>query len=118
MTYSHLDIAPANAAVGAFVNHLDLSETLTDAVTAELLRAHADYGVLFFRDQHLSSEQHIDLAERLVQINVNRFFTPVAGYPMIAEVLADIRGSDTNEVTPLEALNRLAAWRRQLRGEE
>jgi DNA mismatch repair protein MutS len=43
---------------------------------------------------------------------------PAAEDPVIAEVLAEIRGSDTNEVTPLEALNRLAAWRRQLRGEE
>ena len=43
---------------------------------------------------------------------------PPAEDPVIAEVLAEIRGSDTNEVTPLQALNRLAAWRRQLRGED
>ena len=86
MTYSYLDLSPANAAVGAFVNNLNLSEPLSDLVTAELLRAHADYGVLFFRDQNLSPEQHIELAERLGQINVNRFFTPVSGYPQIAEV--------------------------------
>jgi len=43
---------------------------------------------------------------------------PAAEDPVIAEVLSEIRGADPNEVTPLEALNRLAAWRRQLRGEE
>jgi DNA mismatch repair protein MutS len=42
---------------------------------------------------------------------------PATEDPVIAEVLAEIRGSEPNEVTPLEALNRLAAWRRQLRGE-
>ena len=86
MNYLHLDLTPANAAVGAFVKNLDLGRPLSDEVVAELLRAHADYGVLFFRDQKLNSEQHIEFAERLGQINVNRFFTPVAGYPKIAEV--------------------------------
>ena len=43
---------------------------------------------------------------------------PPAEDPVIAEVLAEIRGADTNDVTPLQALNRLAAWRRQLRAEE
>ena len=86
MSYCHLELSPANTAVGAFVNNLDLSEPLDDAVAAELLDAHAQYGVLFFRDQTLSPEQHIELAQRLGQINVNRFFTPVGGFPQIAEV--------------------------------
>ena len=43
---------------------------------------------------------------------------PAAEDPVIAEVLSEIRGADPNGLTPLEALNRLAAWRRQLRGEE
>ncbi len=43
---------------------------------------------------------------------------PAAEDPAIVEVLAEIRGADPNEVTPLQALNRLAAWRRLLRGEE
>ena len=38
--------------------------------------------------------------------------------PAVADVLAEIRGVDPNDVTPLEALNRLAAWRRQLRGKK
>jgi taurine dioxygenase len=42
--------------------------------------------VLFFRDQQLTPEQQIALAEQLGEINVNRFFTPVAGHPKIAEV--------------------------------
>ena len=43
---------------------------------------------------------------------------PPAEDPAIADVLAEIRGTDPNALTPLEALNRLAAWRRQLRGDE
>jgi taurine dioxygenase len=46
----------------------------------------ARYGVIFFRDQDLSPEQHIAFAKRWGEIEINRFFRPVEGYPMIAEV--------------------------------
>jgi DNA mismatch repair protein MutS len=35
-----------------------------------------------------------------------------------AEILASLREQDTNELTPLEALNLIAEWRRRLRNEE
>jgi len=37
--------------------------------------------------------------------------------PAVAEVLADLRIADPNRLTPLEALQKLAAWRRKLDGE-
>ncbi len=44
------------------------------------------FGVIVLPGQHLSPEDHIRLAEHFGQIDINRFFTPVAEYPMIAEV--------------------------------
>ena len=84
--YPHLDLLPAGPALGAFVRGLDLSRSLEPAVVDELARAHADYGVLFFRDQQLSEEAHIALAQQFGDINVNRFF---AGGPRPS---ADRRG--------------------------
>jgi taurine dioxygenase len=49
-------------------------------------RAFGEYGVIFFRDQHLTPDQHVGFAERFGPININRFFATVPGYPMIAEV--------------------------------
>ena len=72
-------------AVGAGVCEVDLTR-LTDTMVAELSRAHGDYGVLFFRNQQLSEDDHINLAERFGAINVNRFFAAVDGFPQIAEV--------------------------------
>ena len=86
MKYSQFQLQPANPALGAFVTGLDLSGELTPETIAELRHAHARSGVLFFRDQTLTPEQHIELASRLGEINVNRFFTAVDGYPQIAEV--------------------------------
>jgi taurine dioxygenase len=42
--------------------------------------------VLFFREQSLTPEQHIGFAEQMGEIDVNRFFEHVDGYPMIAQV--------------------------------
>jgi taurine dioxygenase len=86
MTHRPFELEPAGPALGAFVSGLDLSRPLPAAVVEELARAHADHGVLFFRDQQLTPEQHISLSEQFGEINVNRFFTPVPGHPQIAEV--------------------------------
>ena len=72
-------------AVGAEVSGVDLN-CLDEATLAELREAHAQYSVLFFRDQQLTPEAHIALAQSWGEINVNRFFTPVENYPQIAEV--------------------------------
>ena len=44
------------------------------------------YGVIFFRDQFISSQEHIAFAEKFAPINTNRFFPKVEGYPQIALV--------------------------------
>ena len=86
MKFEHISLTPASPAVGAFVDGVQLSDQLSDATLAELRLAHAIHGVLFFRDQTLTPEQHIDFAEQIGEINVNRFFTAVADHPKIAEV--------------------------------
>ena len=71
--------------VGAMISDcvLDAVDDATFGAIREALFAH---GVVFFRDQDLSPEGHIALAQRFGEIDVNRFFTPVPDYPMIAEV--------------------------------
>jgi len=86
MTTSTLDIRPISGAVGAEIHGVDLTSTMSDDLFAEIRQAYDDYGVIFFRDQDLTPEHHIAFAERWSDININRFFTPVDGYPMIAEV--------------------------------
>lgn len=84
--YQHIEVQPASNALGAAVVGIDLSRPLPERELGELRQAFADYGVLFFRDQELTPEQHVAFARCWGEININRFFTPVAGYPMIAEV--------------------------------
>lgn len=81
-----LDIRPLSGALGAEVLGVDLSRPLDEVAFAEVRAAYHRHGVIFFRDQRLTPEQHIAFARRWGGINVNRFFQPVEGHPVIAEV--------------------------------
>lgn len=86
MTDYSIELTPASSAIGAFVSGVDLARPLEKDVLGDLTRAHAEYGVLFFRYQTLTPEQHVGLAEQFGEINVNRFFAAVPEEPRIAEV--------------------------------
>jgi len=79
-------VTRAGPMVGALIGNVDLAQPLSDRNLAILRQALAEHGVIFFRDQELSEDQHIAFASRFGPININRFFQPVDGYPQIAEV--------------------------------
>ncbi|MEO1140065.1 MAG: TauD/TfdA family dioxygenase [Pseudomonadota bacterium] len=70
---------------GARLTGVDLN-TLSDTDFDTLEAALYAHGVIVLPDQALSETAHIALAERFGPIDVNRFFTPVPAFPMIAEV--------------------------------
>jgi taurine dioxygenase len=84
--YALIDVRPFTATLGAEIGGVDLSVKLSQAVVDEIERAFLDFGVVFFRDQQLTPEQHIAFAERFGRIDINRFFRAVDLYPQIAEV--------------------------------
>lgn len=86
MRNHRFDIAPTSGALGATIEGADLSGPLEDSDIHEMREALNEYGVIFFRDQKLTPEQHIAFAERFGEIDVNRFFKAAPGYPQIAEV--------------------------------
>ena len=86
MAYQHIRVAPLSAHVGAEIGGVELARPLPDEVLAEIRHAFGQYGVVFFRDQRLTPERHIAVAERFGPIDINRFFATVPGYPKIAEV--------------------------------
>jgi len=89
MSAKDITIWPSGGGVGAFVEGIDLARDLSDNVVGTLRSAIGEHGVLFFRDQELSPEGHIDFAEKFGPINVNRFFAHVDGYEKIAQVLKE-----------------------------
>ena len=83
-----MEIRPTNGGCGAEVAGVDLT-TLSDGQVEAILDAHAEFGVVFFRDQELTPDTQLAAAERFGPINVNRFFSRVATQPRVAEVLKE-----------------------------
>ena len=65
-----ITVTPASPAVGAEIGNVDIAAGVSDEQFAEIRQAFVDYGVIFFRDQHLTEDQHIEWAERWSTINV------------------------------------------------
>ena len=81
---SQIEIVPLEGC-GAELRGVDLRE-MDEPTLAAVKAAFAEHGVVFFRDQSLSEDDHIALAERFGPINVNRFFAAHPQHPEIAMV--------------------------------
>lgn len=69
---------------GAEIGGVDLSRPLSDEEFALLRAAYAEHGVIFFRNQDISEEQHIAFARRWAPIDINRFLVAHPRHPEIA----------------------------------
>ncbi|MEH6605339.1 MAG: TauD/TfdA family dioxygenase, partial [Pseudomonadales bacterium] len=83
-----MKVSPFSPGCGALVSELQLAE-ISDLELAELRQAFAEHGLLFFREQKLSSADHLAFACRFGELVINKFFKPVENYPDIAEVRKD-----------------------------
>ena len=79
-----LTITPTQG-VGVEITGIDL-KTLSAGEFEAIQDAFAEHGVIFFRDQDTTEDDHIAFAERFGDINVNRFFAAHPDYPQIALV--------------------------------
>jgi taurine dioxygenase len=85
MTTESIEVRRLTTGCGAEVLGVDLRR-LGNRQWEEIRRAFTDHGVIFFRDQALTPEDHLAFARRWGPIDVNRFFKAVEDYPEIAEV--------------------------------
>jgi len=84
--YESITVSQLSPAVGAEISGVDIASGLSEQQFTEIRRAFVENGVIFFRDQDLTPDQHIEFADRWGEINVNRFFKAVDSHPRIAEV--------------------------------
>ncbi|MCB0996575.1 MAG: TauD/TfdA family dioxygenase [Acidimicrobiales bacterium] len=68
-----LDLEPVTGTIGATVRGIDLGAPLDDATISALRGALVRYGVLFFRDQQLSRDQHVAFGRRFGELHVHPF---------------------------------------------
>ncbi len=84
-----LDIRPLTGTCGAEIFGVDLALPLESAAIAEIRGLLAARGVVFFRDQALSPEQHKALGEQFGSLVSNPVYDHVPGYPEIMPVIKE-----------------------------
>jgi taurine dioxygenase len=61
--YRSISVKKCSPHVGAEIGNIDLTRPLNDLELSELKRAFTDHGVLFFRNQKISFDDHARLGE-------------------------------------------------------
>ena len=64
LRWQHFDVQQLSPTVGAELIGLDLTQELPQQVIDEIQQALWDYKVIFFRNQPITSEQHVSFASR------------------------------------------------------
>jgi taurine dioxygenase len=88
--YTLFHIKPLSTLIGAEVEGIDLSKPITPEQKEELNRALLEWKVLFFRDQQITSEQHIAFAKQWGELE-NHPFLPQGDSEAIARFAKDER---------------------------
>jgi taurine dioxygenase len=86
MTYRSISVKPIAGALGAEISGVDLSQKLDDAVIGEIRRALVGNCVIFFRDQHLTPDQHLAFGRRFGELQIHEFVEGMADNEEILEV--------------------------------
>lgn len=71
MQYQLIEVEPLTPRIGAIIHGADLTRTLTDEMFSEIHDAWMDHLVLFFRDQQMTPEQHLELGKRFGELHIH-----------------------------------------------
>ena len=87
MSSSFLEVRPLTGALGAELLGPDLSRDLSPELIQEIRNNLLQYGVIFFRDQDLTPEQHLNFSKLFGPLVINPVYGSVDGYPEIMPVI-------------------------------
>jgi len=69
MSYQKIEVERRSPHLGAFVGGVDLSSPLDDETVKEIRTALLEFGVIFFRDQPITGEQHLAIAAQFGEVD-------------------------------------------------
>ncbi|MGW0040866.1 TauD/TfdA dioxygenase family protein [Rhodococcus sp. NPDC003348] len=117
-TYDRITLRAVTPTIGAEISGIDLG-SLDDEAFAEIERALLEWKVLFFRDQHITRDEHREFAARLGEIELHPFFRFAQPGQSAKDVSTLARGTGSpgyennwhNDVTFLETPSKAAVLR-------
>lgn len=84
-----LTILPMTPTIGAEIEGIDLSRPLAASTVSALRQALLDWKVLFFRDQDITTEQHLAFARCFGELEVHPFAPHKPDYPEVLAITHD-----------------------------
>ena len=87
--FKHIEVTPLTPVIGAEISGADLARPLAPEVFDEVHAALMDHCVIFFRDQHMTPEQHKDFGRLFGELHVHPAAPAPDGHPEILVVHAD-----------------------------
>jgi len=89
MSYSSITVTPEQPNIGATISDVDLNNPSSPIVYEEIREALLEHGVVFFRDQNLTPEAHVKLANALGLPETHEFFPSVPNHKQISIISMD-----------------------------
>jgi len=89
MSYKTIDVKPISGALGAEIEGVDLSKELSNETFDDIHQAFLDHVVIFFRDQHITHEQHKAFGRRFGTLNIHPYVKGMEGHPEIMQIVKE-----------------------------
>jgi taurine dioxygenase len=87
--YETIEIDKLTPIIGAEIGGIDLSQPLGNRTIDELHRALAENSVIFFRDQHISQDQHLAFGRLFGELHIHPAAPTEPGKPALMKIYAD-----------------------------
>lgn len=87
--YKHIRPVPRMPNFAAWIEGVDLTQPLSDAVKAELRQALFDFEVIFFKPQTITPQQHVALGEVFGPLSKGSYFDRNADVPDMEMIVSD-----------------------------
>ena len=88
-SYETISVDKLTPRIGAVISNVDLAQPIEDQQFAEIERALAENLVIFFRDQHLTDEQHLSFGRRFGVLHFHPAAPHADGHPELMIIHTD-----------------------------
>jgi len=88
-SFASFDVKPLTPVLGAELRGVDLGSTLSTKQVQDIHDALLEYQVIFFRDQHMTMDQHKDLGRRFGTLHCHPAVPGPEGHPEILMLHSD-----------------------------
>jgi len=98
LTWTNFAVTQVGSTLGAEISGIDLRTDLDQVVIDDLQSALDNYKVIFFRNQPITSEQHVAFAKRFGELEIHPFIPSNTGIPELVrfEKTAEVAGFENS----------------------